>query len=146
MWIISLCVRKWKDVIRIEFKISVLRNLICLGFLKKIHKSFLKAYTVWKKDVDFLARSIEIWGNAYKNQGFSGDSVVKNLLCQFRRCKRLMFDPWGQEDPLEEKMATHSKTSCLENSMDRGAWWAAFHGVAKSQTQLSGWANTHTHT
>ena len=27
--------------------------------------------------------------------------------------------------------------SCLENSMDRGAWWATVHGVAKSQTQLS---------
>ena len=27
--------------------------------------------------------------------------------------------------------------SCLENPMDRGAWWAATHGVAKSWTQLS---------
>ena len=27
--------------------------------------------------------------------------------------------------------------SCLENIMDRGAWKAAVHGVAKSQTQLS---------
>ena len=27
--------------------------------------------------------------------------------------------------------------SCLENPMDRGAWRAAVHGVAKSQTQLS---------
>ena len=27
--------------------------------------------------------------------------------------------------------------SCLENPMERGAWWAAVHGVAKSQTQLS---------
>ena len=27
--------------------------------------------------------------------------------------------------------------SCLENSMDGGAWWATVHGVAKSQTQLS---------
>ena len=27
--------------------------------------------------------------------------------------------------------------SRLENSMDRGAWWAAVHGVAKSQTRLS---------
>ena len=27
--------------------------------------------------------------------------------------------------------------SCLENSTDRGAWWATVHGVAKSQTQLS---------
>ena len=27
--------------------------------------------------------------------------------------------------------------SCLENPMDGGAWWAAVHGVARSQTQLS---------
>ena len=27
--------------------------------------------------------------------------------------------------------------SCLENPMDRGAWWATVHGVAKSQTWLS---------
>ena len=27
--------------------------------------------------------------------------------------------------------------SCLENLMDRGAWWAAVHGVSKSWTQLS---------
>ena len=27
--------------------------------------------------------------------------------------------------------------SCLENSMDRGAWQATVHGVAKSQTLLS---------
>ena len=27
--------------------------------------------------------------------------------------------------------------SCLENPMDGGAWWAAVHGVVKSQTQLS---------
>ena len=27
--------------------------------------------------------------------------------------------------------------SCLENSMDRGAWWAAVHGVTKSRTRLS---------
>ena len=27
--------------------------------------------------------------------------------------------------------------SCLENPMDKGAWWAAAHGVAKSQAQLS---------
>ena len=27
--------------------------------------------------------------------------------------------------------------SCLENPMDRGVWWAAVHGVTKSQTRLS---------
>ena len=29
------------------------------------------------------------------------------------------------------------KYSCLENSMDRRAWWATVHGVAKSQTRLN---------
>ena len=32
--------------------------------------------------------------------------------------------------------------SCLENSMDRGAWWATVHGVAKSWTQLK-WLSMH---
>ena len=27
--------------------------------------------------------------------------------------------------------------SCLENSMDRGAWWATIHGIAKGRTRLS---------
>ena len=29
------------------------------------------------------------------------------------------------------------QSSCLENPMDGGAWWAAVHGVAKSRTRLS---------
>ena len=40
----------------------------------------------------------------------------------------------GQEDPLEEEMATHSGILAWKNPMDRGAWWATVHGVAKTQT------------
>ena len=32
--------------------------------------------------------------------------------------------------------------SCLENPMDRGAWWATVQGVTKSQTRLSNWTCT----
>ena len=35
----------------------------------------------------------------------------------------------GNDNPLQY--------SCLENPMDGGAWWAAVHGVARSQTRLS---------
>ena len=35
--------------------------------------------------------------------------------------------------------------SCLENPMDRGAWQATVHGVAKSGTWLSTHTHTHTH-
>ena len=33
--------------------------------------------------------------------------------------------------------------SCLGDPMDRRAWWATVHGVAESQTRLSGWAYMH---
>ena len=36
--------------------------------------------------------------------------------------------------------------SCLKNPMDGGAWWAAVHGIAKSQTPLSDFTFTfHSH-
>ena len=35
---------------------------------------------------------------------------------------------------LGEGSGTPLQYSCLENPMDRGAWWAAVHGVAKSRT------------
>ena len=35
--------------------------------------------------------------------------------------------------------------SCLENSMDGGAWWAIVHGVPKSRTRLSDSASLSTH-
>ena len=37
----------------------------------------------------------------------------------------------GREDPLEGGHGNSLQYSCLENSMDRGAWRAAVHGVAK---------------
>ena len=38
----------------------------------------------------------------------------------------ILFRRGGQGNPLQY--------ACLENSMDRGAWWATVHGVTKSQT------------
>ena len=58
--------------------------------------------------------------------GFPGGSAVKNLPA--------MQETWvwsqGQEEPLEEKMAI-SSSILVENPMDRGAWWAIVHGIAK---------------
>ena len=49
--------------------------------------------------------------------------IGKEPICQRRRCKRHEFDPWVgmiNGHPLQY--------SCLENPMDRGAWWAPIHG------------------
>ena len=37
----------------------------------------------------------------------------------------------------QEGNGTPLQYSCLENPMDRGAWWAAVHGVARSRARLS---------
>ena len=39
-------------------------------------------------------------------------------------------------------MAPHSSTLAWKNPMGGGAWWAAVHGVARSQTQLSDFTST----
>ena len=61
-------------------------------------------------------------------------------------CGQPGFHPWGWEDlpPSEEGMATHSSTLSCRIPMDGGAWQATVHGVAESQTRLSGQAHTYT--
>ena len=67
--------------------------------------------------------------------GFPGGANGKEPTSQCRRHERHGFDPWvgkipggGNGFPLQY--------SCLENPMDRGAWWATIHRVTKSQTQM----------
>ena len=47
-------------------------------------------------------------------------------------CIRDMGESLGQEDLLEEGMATHSSVCSWRISMDRGSWQAIVHGVTKS--------------
>ena len=42
----------------------------------------------------------------------------------------------GSERSPGERNGNPIQYSCLENPMDRGAWWATVHGVTKSQTWL----------
>ena len=65
-----------------------------------------------------------------KGFGFPGGSDGKESACgvgDLDSIPRLGRSPGeGNSYPL--------KYSCLENSTDRGAWWATVHGVAKGQT------------
>ena len=71
-----------------------------------------------------------IYRALFKTMGFPGGSVVKNPPAK----QETWVQSLGWEDPLEKEMATHSSIFCLDNPMDRGAWWATVPGVAKSQT------------
>ena len=61
-----------------------------------------------------------------------------SLAAQWERICLPVWWQWvrslGREDPLEERMTTHSSVPAWE--MHRGAWWAAVHGVTKCRTQL----------
>ena len=62
--------------------------------------------------------------------GFPGGSVVKNPPAM----QETQVQSLGQEDPLEEENGNPLLYSGLENPMDRAAWQASVHGVAKSLT------------
>ena len=69
-------------------------------------------------------------------RGFPGGSVVKNLLASSRDTGDLGSIPELGRSPAEGN-GSSLRYSCLENPMDRGAWWATVHGVTKSLTWLS---------
>ena len=52
------------------------------------------------------------------------------------QCGRPGFNPWVGTIPLEEGMAIHSNSLAWRIPVDRGAWLATVHAVAKSQTRL----------
>ena len=57
---------------------------------------------------------------------FLGGSNSKDCL----QCRRPEFNPWSGRSPGEGN-GIPLQFSYLENSMDRGAWWATVHGVTK---------------
>ena len=69
--------------------------------------------------------------------------------------KNAMWETWvqplGQEDLLEEVMATHSSILAWRILMDREAWWATVHGTGELDmterlTHAHAHTRTHTHT
>ena len=67
---------------------------------------------------------------------FPGGSASKEPACQWRRRKRQSFNPRVGKIPWQRQWLP-TPVLCLGNPMDRGTWWAAVHGVAKSWKGLS---------
>ena len=80
----------------------------------------------------------KVWGWIYYRYigmfltGMSGKESASNAEDK----REVVSIPGSGRYPGEEN-SNHLQYSCLENSMDRGAWWATVHGVTKSQTWLS---------
>ena len=73
------------------------------------------------------------WKNPLRSLGFPGGSDGKESTCSARDLGLIpglgRSAGGGHGNPLQ--------CSCLENPVDRGAWRATVHQVAKSQTRLS---------
>ena len=65
--------------------------------------------------------------------GFPGGLVVKNPLANAGDTRNMGFIPGLGRSP-EMGNGNPLQYSCLENSMDSGAWQVALHGVAKNQS------------
>ena len=68
------------------------------------------------------------------------NGVIYLLISYYNESKECLKFVQILPDPLPqfgEGNGTPLQYSCLENPMDRGAWWAAVHGVARSRTRLS---------
>ena len=70
------------------------------------------------------------------HEGLPGSKVVKNPPANAGDTGDAGSIP-GLGRSLGEGNVNPPQYSCLGNPVDRGAWWAAVHGVAESQTRLS---------
>ena len=81
---------------------------------------------------------VSFYGYLYQFKSFPGGSDGKPSACS---AGDLGSTPGLGRSPGEGN-GNPLQYSCLENPMDRGAWRATVHGVAKSQTQLSNFTFT----
>ena len=70
-------------------------------------------------------------------RGFPGGISSNEPACQCRRYKDWGSIPGLRRSPVGGN-GNPLHSSCLENPMDRGAWWSIDYGVAKSQKWLRG--------
>ena len=65
--------------------------------------------------------------------GFPSGTSGKEPACQCRRHRDVGLIPGSERSP-GERNSNPLQYSCLENTMDRGAWWATVPGVTESET------------
>ena len=81
----------------------------------------LLTYMGSRENTDNRKLALDFWDNRWHK---------KHMQNNWKLLQRAMFLFLGWEDPLEKEFSI-LQYSCLENPMDRGAWWATVHAVAR---------------
>ena len=100
---------------------------------KRQAASVSPVFTIAQIDKPNIYTLLSYLYSLFHPSGFPGGSEVKASACNVGD---LGLIPGSGRSPGEGN-GNSLQYSCLENPMDRGAWWATVHGVAKSQTRLS---------
>ena len=109
--------------------------ILCTGFfcylqhkdfepIEIFHLSYKSISGVWVHLIIFFCNGLPWWCSHKESTSNAGDAGDTGSI------------PGSGRSPGEEN-GNLLQYSCLENPMDRGAWWATVHGVAKSWTGLS---------
>ena len=96
----------------------------------------ISSNTIQSKDAQEVDFYLLHFLNKFSSFGFLVSSAVKEFTGPHRRLRRLGFDPWVGKILWRRKWQP-IPVFLPGNPMDRGTWWAAVHGIAKSQTRLS---------
>ena len=135
----------WVDLLAVQRTLKSLLQHQCLNKVEKNHIPCLlvKAAIIKHCKLGGLNRNLLAFCSLFHASylassglltiwGIPGGSGGKESACKVREpdsVPGLESSPGEGNGPLQY--------SCLENSMDIGAWWATVHGIAKNQTQLS---------
>ena len=119
---------------KISFRMDWLDILVVQGTLKRLLQCHSSKASILPRSAFFTVRLSHPYMTTGKTIALTRWTFVgKVMSLLFNMLSRLATGE-GNGDPLQY--------FCLENPMDRGAWWATVHGVAKSQARLSGFTFT----
>ena len=141
-WECKLVQARWKAVWRFWKKIKNRTTIWSWnstpGYVSKNNKTPIWKDTWTPMSIAALCTTAKIWKQA---KCPSINEWIKKMWCVYTRTHTHTHTHThtieyysavkgeGNGNPLQY--------SCLENSIDRGAWWATVHGVPKNQTRLS---------
>ena len=110
-------------------------------FYQMRFETFISSYTIYKFDYQHYSPGLS-WDSFLTESaltyicywGFSESASGKEPSCQCRKHKSQGFDSWVGKFPWRRSWQP-LQYSCLENPMDRGAWWATVYGWQRDTTE-----------
>ena len=106
---------------------SQLWDRTCIFCFAYTGRHFLNPCTIWEASFQFSENPLNSFPHTFQ----------RPLQIKWKSCNSLQPHGLGQGKSPGVGNGNPLQYFCLENSLDRGAWQATVHGVAKSWTQLS---------